>query len=250
VSPDSEAADIGARVRAARVRQGLSREELAVRTGLSWSAIAQIETGRRTNLRPSTLGALARSLAVTVDHLVAHQRPTGLLKHRALVYESDEEFVETSSAYLRTAVANAEPALAVITRSKAKLLREALGADGRRVTFADSSKWYRDPVRALTAYRRFADEGLAKRASWMCVLGEPVWSGRSEDDVRFWTRYEALVNLAFADLPLTLVCPYDAQALDPAIVENACTTHCEFLRKDGVEQNPSYVDPSEFILQP
>jgi transcriptional regulator with XRE-family HTH domain len=242
-------ARIADRVRHARARRGFTREQLAVRSGLSWSSIAQIETGRRTNLRPSTLAALAGALHVTVDHLIGHSAPDGLLEHRALVYEGDEEFAATVAPFLGDAVANGEPALAVTTRSKLRMLREALGADAEHVTLADSRHWYRTPGAALAAYRRFADEAIAGGAGWLRVVGEPVWSGRSEDEVRVWARYESLVNLAFAGMPLTLVCPYDAGALEPAIVARAQATHCEVTGAHGTSASPDYVGPGEFILR-
>jgi hypothetical protein len=77
-----------------------------------------------------------------------------------------------------------------------------------------------------------------------------VWCGRSDADVGYWTRYEALLNLAFARTPLTLVCPYDAASLDPAIVDHARATHAETLGPSGIEANAEYLDPGEFILRP
>src|ERR1700761_4783343 len=62
---------IGSRLRAARERLGLSREALAFHAGISWSAIAQVESGRRSQLRPSTLLALATALGLTIDYLVS-----------------------------------------------------------------------------------------------------------------------------------------------------------------------------------
>jgi transcriptional regulator with XRE-family HTH domain len=221
---------------------------VAVASGLSWSSIAQIETGRRTKLRPSTLAALARALDVTIDHLVGHSAPDGLLEHRALIYDGDAEFAGTVAPFLAAAVANGEPALAVTTRSKLRLLRKALGADAERVTLADSRQWYRSPGAALAAYRDFADEAVAGGAGWLRVIGEPVWSGRSEEEVRAWARYESLVNLVFAPMPLTLLCPYDAGSLDPAIVERAQATHCEVVGPHGTATSADYVDPGEFIL--
>src|SRR3954469_24130662 len=86
---------IGTSLRAARERLGWSREALAYHAGVSWSAIAQIETGRRTDIRLSSLSALARALGLSIDHLVGHPaRPAApTLEHQALVYGSDTEFL-------------------------------------------------------------------------------------------------------------------------------------------------------------
>jgi len=65
-----DALRVAAAVRAARLRRGWSRETLAHESGLSFAAITQIETGRRTELRVSSLVALADALGVSVDYLV------------------------------------------------------------------------------------------------------------------------------------------------------------------------------------
>jgi transcriptional regulator with XRE-family HTH domain len=250
VDGETEQGDIARRLRAARARAGLSREELAVRAGLSWSAIAQIEAGRRKNLRPATLAACAEALGVTVDYLLSRTTHKDLLEHHALVYENEDQFAATAASFLKSGIDRDEPALAVTSARNIELLRDALGREARHVTFADSEQWYSAPVAALAAYRRFAVEAIDRGVVWTRVLGEPVWGGRSDGDVKFWTRYEALLNLAFAGLPLTLVCPYDAEGLDPAIVEHARSTHAETLGPDGLAANEQYVDPGEFILRP
>jgi transcriptional regulator with XRE-family HTH domain len=242
-------AGIGQRVRAARTRQNLSREELAVRSGLSWSAIAQIETGRRTNLRPSTLVSLAQVLDVTLDYLAGQAGAITLLEHRVLVYGSDEELMVAGGSFLSEALERDEPALVVMRKQATKFLKKAVGAPARKLTFASNAEWYSAPAAALTAYRRFAEDALDQGAHWVSVLAElPIWTGRSDADIRLWTQYEALVNLAFGDLPVTIVCAYDSRALPPELLERAYATHCEFLRADGIEQNQHYVDPAEFIL--
>src|ERR671939_1437690 len=62
-------ADLGRRLRAIRLRQGIGLRELARRLDLSPSSISQIETGK---MRPSvrTLYALASEFGVTVDELL------------------------------------------------------------------------------------------------------------------------------------------------------------------------------------
>jgi transcriptional regulator with XRE-family HTH domain len=241
-------AGIGQRVRAARARRHLSREELAVRSGLSWSAIAQIETGRRTNLRPSTLASLALALGLTLDYLAGQAGEITLLEHRVLVYGSDEELMVAGGSFLKEALERDEPALVVMPKSATKLLKKAAGAAARQLTFASNADWYSEPTAALTAYRRFAEDALDDGAIWVNVLGEIAWTGHSDEDIRLWTQYEALINLVFGSLPVTVICAYDSRALAPEVLQRACATHCEFLGADGVEQNQHYIDPAEFIL--
>jgi transcriptional regulator with XRE-family HTH domain len=66
--------DLGPRLRAIRLRQGVGLRELARRLDLSPSSISQIETGK---MRPSvrTLYALASEFGVTVDEVLFNETP-------------------------------------------------------------------------------------------------------------------------------------------------------------------------------
>jgi transcriptional regulator with XRE-family HTH domain len=66
--------DLGPRLRAIRLRQGIGLRELARRLDLSPSSISQIETGK---IRPSvrTLYALASEFGVTVDEVLFNEPP-------------------------------------------------------------------------------------------------------------------------------------------------------------------------------
>src|ERR1700738_1980341 len=107
--PTEGGGGIGGRVRAARERLGWSREALAFHTGLSWSAIAQVESGRRTNLRPSTLAGLSRSLGVSIDYLVDGRSPPTMLEHSAFLYGAEDQFQITMGSFLAEGVERSEP---------------------------------------------------------------------------------------------------------------------------------------------
>jgi transcriptional regulator with XRE-family HTH domain len=250
LSPEQGSA-IGARLRAARERRGWNREALAFHSGISWSAIAQIESGRRTNLRPSTLAALARPLEVTIDYLVSGWAPTPpILDHRALLYDSDEQFVDTVAPFLTDAMAASEPVLVVTSAANIELVRDRLGGETGELEFADRSTWYGSPAGALGSYRQFLSAKLEAGALWVRILGEPVWDGRSDLDVRLWTRYESLLNLALGSAPATFLCPYDTRAVDPEIVRHARTTHPRTYERDGIVASPEYLDPTRSVLEP
>jgi transcriptional regulator with XRE-family HTH domain len=242
---------IGSRLTAARKRLGWSREALAFHSGLSWSAIAQIESGRRTNVRPSTLAALADALGVTIDFLIGRAvKAPGMFEHDALLYGADEEFAEHAGAFLAEGVACSQATLAVTTPANVELLRKRLGKDASEVKFADARRWYTTPAASLAAYQTFIDKSLGAGRAWVRILGEPIWSGKSADEVNQWTRYESLLNLSLAGLPVTLVCPYDGDTLSPSIVEQACLTHRHTRSKGEVVSNPDYKQPSDFALEP
>lgn len=242
---------IGTRVRAARARRGLNREALAFHSGLSWSAIAQVEAGRRTNLRPSTLQALARALGVTIDYLVSGGgAATPMLIHRALLYASDSEFLDLSVPFLTEGVERDEAVLAVTTDVNLKLLRGRLGDAAHRVEFAGRDGWYRTPVTAVDLYRDFLARKLETGATWVRILGEPPWATRPKAELPLWTRYEAMLNLAFAAEPVSVLCPYDKRALGEEIQGHARATHPETVGPDGTAASRDYADPFGLVLEP
>jgi transcriptional regulator with XRE-family HTH domain len=247
----SDSGGIGPRVRAARERLGWTREALAFHAGVSWSAIAQVESGRRTNLRPSTLSALSRALGVSIDYLVEGtlSQPT-LLEHSAFPYRADDQFRTTMGSFLADGVERSEATLAVTTGPNIELLREHLGREARSVEFVDASGFYSTPIAALEAYRAFFEAALERGAPWVRVVGEPMWEGRSESEVRAWTRYESLFNLVFGGSPLTVVCPYDERSVAPEIVKHAHLTHPNTVGDRGLSQCPHYTDPARFALGP
>ncbi len=237
-------------MRAARERLGWSREALAFHADVSWSAIAQVETGRRTNPRPSTLAALSRALGVSTDYLIdgGLPRPT-MLSHSAFCYRTDEQFRSLAGPYLAEGIERSEATLAVTSAANIELLRDYLGTEARGVTFVDASTWYSTPIAALQAYRSFADAKLKAGANWVRLVGQPAWKERSDAQVRLWTRYESLLNLVFSAAPLTALCAYDERSVAPEIVAQAHCTHPHTIGDAGTSQSPDYTDPERFALE-
>jgi transcriptional regulator with XRE-family HTH domain len=241
---------IGESLRAARTRKGWTREALAYHSGVSWSAIAQIESGRRREVRLSSLAALADALEMSVDHLIgtAAAMAHGPVDHRALPYGSDDEFLAAVVPFVTEGIQRAECVLAVTTTVQVELLRETLGRDAKHVEFADSTHWYSSAVAATDRYRAFVKEKFEAGAPWIRVVGEPVWAGRSAAEVAMWTRYESMINITFMSVPATIVCPYDTRSLPAEIVSNAHVTH-PLVAHDGVATpSPRYRAAEDFLL--
>ena len=250
---EPEHSGIGTRVRAARERLGWSVEALAFHSGISWSGVAQVESGRRRNLRPGTLSALARTLGVSVDYLL-DGGPTSpaMLEHRALLYRTDEELLNVAGPFLAAGVERSEASLAVTSRTNIDLLSDHLGTDAGRVKFVEATAWYRSPATALEAYTDFSTAKLGAGAPWVRIVGEPgpAWAGRSDSEIRLWTRYESLLNLVFAAWPVTLLCAYDEGSVHPEIARQARLTHPHMVGQTAGAGSPDYVDPTGFVLEP
>jgi transcriptional regulator with XRE-family HTH domain len=251
MSRTGEIEGLGTRLRAARERLGWTREALAFHSELSWSAIAQVESGRRTNVRPQTLVALAGALGVTIDYLV-HGVPSSsvMLEHRVLLYETEQEFVDTVGPFLTEGIERSEALLVVTTEARIELLREWLASDAERVEFVNRDNWYTDPAPALRDLEEFVKAKLQAGAAWVRYVGDPDWAGTSETETNLWTRYEALVNLVFANSPASLLCTYDTRTIAPEVARQARLTHPHTIGPQGVDTSSDYGDPGGYVLGP
>jgi anti-sigma regulatory factor (Ser/Thr protein kinase) len=146
-----------------------------------------------------------------------------VFQHEALLYAGDDEFVEHGAGFVREGLAADELVLVMVGARKIALLREALGADAEAVRFRDMERVGRNPARIIPAWRDFASDGGDRP---MRGIGEPIWAGRSCDELVECQTHESLLNLAFADAAgFRLVCPYDTAALDADVIDEARRSH-------------------------
>jgi hypothetical protein len=188
---------------------------------------------------------------VSIDYLVDATLPRRtMLAHSVFPYRTDDQFSTTMGSFLADGFERSEAILVVTTGPNIELLREHLGRDARSVEFRDASGFLTSPMDALEGYRAFSEAAVARGAPWVRVVGEPMWTGRSDAEVRAWTRYESLFNLVFAASPMTVVCPYDERSVAPEILRHAHLTHPNALVERGVSPSPDYADPARFALEP
>lgn len=241
---------LGISVKSARERLGWSRETLAHHSGLSWSAITQIESGRRQEVRVSSLVALASALGVSVDYLVGGPATASppLLDHRVLTYGSDDEYLAACVPFLAEGVERDDCVVAVTDKARVDLLRSGLGSGASRVEFLDAADWYRSLRSAASGYREFLKERFEQGAPWIRIMGEPVWAGWGKEEIVEWFRYEAVINLAFASSPATIVCTYDKRSVPESVLEDAHRTHPQVAGVGDVTASSTYREPADFLL--
>src|ERR1035437_2930538 len=73
---DAHTTELAARIRAARLAQGLTQEQLARAVGVARSAVAQWETGRAGQVG-SNLARIARALGTGAAHLLSGEQEAG-----------------------------------------------------------------------------------------------------------------------------------------------------------------------------
>jgi hypothetical protein len=201
-------------------------------------------------MRPGTISALAEALGVTTDYLVrGGPASPAMFQHRALLYDTDEEFLNTASPFIAAGVEHSEGLLAVTTGPNIELLRERLGQDARHAEFVEAATWYRSPTAALEAYGTFASAKLEAGAPWVRIVGEAIWAGRPDSESDLWMQYESLVNLVFAAWPVSFICLYDERSVTQNVARQACLTHPHTITPDGIASSPDYADPGGFLLE-
>ena len=243
---------IGDSLKAARTRLGWTRETLAHHSGISWSAIAQIESGRRKDVRLGTLSALAEALGVSVDHLIGNPGTIGqpLFEHRVLPYASEEDLLSTAVPFLAEGIDRSHAIMTVMPKARNELIRDSLDGASPQIEFVDAADWYTSPGAALDRYRVFLKDRLAAGAVWIRIVGELPLVGRTRAEIAAWTRYESIVNLAFAAAPATIVCTYDTEALPRGVVADAHRAHPSIADGSLGTANPSYRNAEELLLGP
>jgi transcriptional regulator with XRE-family HTH domain len=219
---------------------------------VSWSAIAQIESGRRQDVRLSSLTALAQALGVSVDYLTGTTAmlTPHLFEHRLVTYGSDADYLDAAIPYIAEGLERSECLLVVTTPAQSALVREVLDVRSEHIEFADSAEWYSSLSGALNRYRAFVKEKFEAGAAWIRMVGDPVWAPRSGAEVTAWFRYESLVNLAFASAPATIICPYDTRSVPAEVIADARRTHPEGAAGNGTGAGTMYQEPEDFLLRP
>lgn len=161
--------------------------------------------------------------------------------HPALFYRGLDEYVAGVGGFLRDGLKAGEPVFASVPPQRLGPLREYLGADAGEMQLHDMSVVGRNPGRIMTALTDFAGARGAGRA-WL--VGEPIWAGRTPAEIREATRHEALINVAFAGIPVTILCPYDVMSLPPDILADAERTHPVLWWIGAERPSPAYTDPA------
>lgn len=169
--------------------------------------------------------------------------PLAGLEHDALFYADDEAYRVGVLGFVREGLQRDEPVLVAVPEPNLSLVRSALGPGERvRVRTADMGVAGRNPGRIIgSVLTAFVREHAGRRVR---IVGEPIWAGRSAEEYPACAEHEALINVALADAPVHVLCPYDTARLDHQVLVDATWTH-PVLAEDGWRRpSPGYAEPT------
>jgi anti-sigma regulatory factor (Ser/Thr protein kinase) len=167
------------------------------------------------------------------------------LRHNALVYESEDEYLGRAIPFLRAGLEADEGAIVAHNRAGIGMMRDALGDDAAHVRFVDVSAAYTRPARALAAYHAVYAQQLQQTPTLRAVAD--VQFGPDPREWDLWTGYEAVFNQSFGHLPAWVLCSYDANGTPDPIIEGVWQTHPEIVDRDGWTDSGQYEQPGDLM---
>jgi len=168
--------------------------------------------------------------------VTAHARiPT--FDHCALLYRSEDEYIDWLVPFINDGLHRAEPVLVAVPGDRLALLRCALGNAAANVTMADITGFGRNPGRIIAAHLAFVERHPDDRVR---IIAEPVWAGRTAFETSACMQHEALANIALDGLNVTDLCPYDASCLDKSVLADVRLTHPQIWQGGSRKRSPEY----------
>jgi anti-sigma regulatory factor (Ser/Thr protein kinase) len=165
--------------------------------------------------------------------------------HNLYQYDDDTALVDHVLPFLTEGVNQREAVVLVVDPRKRALLEVALGPLASRLDYVDRDSYYTRPEDALAGYdaqvRRYVRDG----AEHVRVFGElPLCRTQEESDT--WIRYEALLNVAFAHHPVTIVCGLDAREQPDSVLDGSWRTHPQTMNRRWAD-NDHYHRPDDVV---
>ena len=171
--------------------------------------------------------------------------PEGGLRHSAFLYETDDEYATRAAAFLREGLQVGERAVVAHNRAGLALMRDALGPDADAVSYIDLGLRYTRPANAVAGYYGGFLEQLRSGPSVRAVAEMQL--GPTLDDWAEWESYEAITNVAYAHLPVWVVCTYGARTVPEPILDGVLRTHADQLVPDGWVESDRFEDPRDAV---
>jgi MEDS: MEthanogen/methylotroph, DcmR Sensory domain len=161
-------------------------------------------------------------------------------RHEAFLWRTRSDYVSSLVPFIRDGVDAGEAVMVVLLPEHARWIDAELGALASQVHVVDMVELGRNPARIIPAWLEFL-EGSCGRGRPARGIGEPIWPGRSAEEIRECQLHEALLNLAVdPELPFWLVCPYDTEHLDAEVLAEVDRSHPAIVTPRSYEGSGSY----------
>ena len=195
--------------------------------------------------------ALGRAEVVDDGYLPVVVIPgsTPAFGHELFVYQGVPDLLDGCVRFLDDAREARRPALVALTSDKLGALEDR-GVSAAEVRLVPMETVGRNPGRILAMWRDFV---AASAPRPVCGIGEPIWAGRTADELVECQLHEELLNHAFdVHTPLRLRCPYDASALSAEVIDSAFASHPLVWEHGAASAHPRWraTPPGDLLRRP
>jgi len=163
-------------------------------------------------------------------------------RHLALFYHGRGEYLAALADFIQASQARGDAVFVAVPKRNAQLVHQEFGVNSPDVDLVDMAELGRNPARIIPALQAYAGKHNGRH---VCCIGEPIWPGRRAAEVQEAIRHEALINLAFRDSLVTVVCPYDSARLPGSVIADAVRTHPAVIKDRQATASVSYLGPPD-----
>lgn len=149
--------------------------------------------------------------------------------HCALIHETSEQYLSGVIRLIEHGLAERGAVIAAVPPERMELIASRLNGQRSSVQFVDMRELGRNPAWIIPSIQRRLQDDPSQRAYVVC---EPLWPDRSPEEIEEVFLHEAMCDSAFAADRITVLCPFDAGALDASVISDVRRTH-RLLADDG-----------------
>jgi anti-sigma regulatory factor (Ser/Thr protein kinase) len=161
------------------------------------------------------------------------------LSHLGVLYVGEAEYLDVVTGFVDEGLSGGEPVMVAVPGAKVDLIRASLHRRGAH--FVDMAELGRNPGRIIPALHEFLHDNGASSCRF---VSETIWAGRTTAEVAEAVRHEALMNVAFADSPLSVLCAYDCHAVPADVIGRSWQIHPVVIQDRHRRVSAHYGDPA------
>lgn len=170
----------------------------------------------------------------------------GRFQHAVGFFADDGDLVRQAAPLVRAALSRGEPVGLAMRPSTEQALLQAVGSPEGVISFAERDGAACVSGQTVAARRARELRALVGDAGTGTVLTEHTaqFDGR---EARFWTELDAALNIACADLPVSLTCFYPQSSTRQGLLAGARRNHPLLLVDGDLRHNPQHQPPHRVL---
>lgn len=176
-------------------------------------------------------GKPADQLAVILPLLIG-----GLRENRRCLYLADPQMVHMTRSALNRGGVDVDK----------EIRRGALLLSSDRSHLAGGAF---DPEGMVAMLRQMVEQAVADGFVGLCASGDMRWELGDFENFDRLREYEALLEQAFRELPLTGICQYHKEMVPPSAIQDALLTHQSLYVGHTLNRNNLFYLPPELLLK-